>query len=369
MSFMKKVWTSWAVVVIVFGILLIAPLFLNDFRINLMGKFLTFAIVAVSLDLIWGYGGMLSLGQGLFFSLGAYALAMHLKLANSGESLPDFMVWSGLDTLPAIWEPFASAPFALVMVIVVPSVLAFIIGYLIFRSRVQGVYFSIITQALTLIFSLLFIGQQPITGGTNGLTDIQQVFGFTRADTTFLMWMYYISLAFLLITYLACHKIVNSRLGRLLVATRDDESRVRFLGYNPVIVKTLVFSVAAAFTGIAGALYVVQDGIISPAQMGVRPSIEMVIWTAVGGRGTLIGGIVGALVVGWSKSLISADYPEVWEMIFGALFLLTVLFLPKGLYGSIGNWLRGRTSAADEIDMQPDTAEELVTTEKGGITS
>ncbi len=351
---MRKSMTHWLIVAIIFGILLLTPTFLNDFRINLMGKFLTYAIVAVALDLIWGYGGMLSLGQGLFFTLGAYALAMHLKLTNSGTSLPDFMVWSGVDELPRIWEPFASAPFALAMVVVVPAVMAFVIGYFIFRSRVQGVYFSIITQAMTLIFSLLFIGQQPLTGGTNGLTDIQQVFGYTRADPAFLRGMYFISLGALFAVYLICWWVVNSRFGRLLVATRDDESRVRFLGFNPVVVKTLVFGLAGALTGIAGALYVMQDGIISPSQMGVRPSIEMVIWTAVGGRGSLLGGIIGAISVGWTKSLISADYPEVWEMIFGILFLLIVLFMPKGIVGTVRDlFMRGRADTADIEVAQP----------------
>ncbi len=354
---MRKSITHWIVVAILFGVLFIAPFFLNDFRINLMGKFLTYAIVAVALDLIWGYGGMLSLGQGLFFSLGAYALAMHLKLQNSGTSLPDFMVWSGVETLPAIWAPFANPVFALAMVVVVPTVFAFIIGYFIFRSRVQGVYFSIISQALTLIFSLLFIGQQPLTGGTNGLTDIQQVFGFTRADPMFLRNMYFLSLVILLLAYLACWQVIHSRFGRLLIATRDDESRVRFLGFNPVIVKTLVFGFSAALTGIAGALYVIQDGIISPAQMGVRPSIEMVIWTAVGGRGTLLGGIVGALTVGWAKSLISADYPEIWEMIFGALFLLSVLFLPRGIVGTVQHLFR-QIVRSNESDTRTKTADD-----------
>lgn len=344
---MKKSVLHWIIVAVIFGALLIAPQFLNDFRINLMGKFLTYAIVAVALDLIWGYGGMLSLGQGLFFSLGAYALAMHLKLENSGDALPDFMVWSGVEELWPFWQPFYSAPFALAMVVIVPTVLAAIIGYLIFRSRVQGVYFSIITQALTLIFSLLFIAQQPRTGGTNGLTDLQQVFGFTRAEPAFLKNMYFISLAFLFVIYVICWWVTNSRLGRLLVATRDDESRARFLGFNPVVVKTLVFAMAAAFTGIAGALYVVQDGIISPAQMGVRPSIEMVIWTAVGGRGTLLGGIVGAVSVGWAKSLISAEAPEVWEMIFGALFVFIVLFLPKGITGTIRDLFTRKGEASE----------------------
>lgn len=332
---MKKTVLHWIITAVIFGLLFMAPIYLNDFRINLMGKFLTYAIVAVALDLIWGYGGMLSLGQGLFFSLGAYALAMHLKLENSGDSLPDFMIWSQVDELWPLWQPFQNAPFALAMVIVIPTIVAFVIGYLIFRSRVQGVYFSIITQAMTLIFSLLFIAQQPRTGGTNGLTDLQQVFGYTRADPLFLKNMYFISLVFLLVAYVSCWWITQSRFGRLLVATRDDESRVRFLGFNPVIVKTVVFSFAAALTGIAGALYVVQDGIISPAQMGVRPSIEMVIWTAVGGRGTLLGGIIGAVIVGWSKSLISAQAPEIWEMIFGALFVFIVLCLPKGIAGTI----------------------------------
>jgi urea transport system permease protein len=357
---MKKSITYWFVFWVIIGGLAAAPLYFadNSFRLNLMGKFLCFAIVAIGLDLIWGYGGMLSLGQGLFFSLGGYAMAMHLKLQNSGTSLPDFMVWSGLDKLPRIWEPFSSAPFALAMVVLAPTVVGFVIGFFMFRSRVHGVYFSIITQAMTLIFSLLFIGQQPITGGTNGITDLQTVFGFVRADETFLRVMYLVTLGVLILSYLLCHRVINSRLGRLLVATRDDESRVRFLGHNPVVVKTLVFALSAGLAGLAGALYVIQDGIISPSQMGVRPSIEMVIWTAVGGRGTLLGGIVGALSIGWAKSLISENYPEVWEVIFGLLFLTIVLLLPKGIVGTIRDSFSGlRKPAKTEAIAAPEPAE------------
>ncbi len=326
---------TWGGITIIAIILLSAPLFLSDFRLTLLGKFLTFAIVAMGMVLIWGFGGMLSLGQGLFFGLGAYALAMYLKLETAQGRLPDFMVWTGLTELPWFWTPFQSPVFAIAMVIIIPTVVAAILGFFVFRSRIQGVYFSIITQALTLLVSTLLIGQQPFTGGTNGLTNLTSIFGYPLASQQTKDVLYMVTVVCLIAVYIFCRKLTNSRFGRLLVAMRDDESRVRFLGYDPVVIKTITFAIAAAITGIAGALYVPQVGIISPSTLGVVFSIEMVIWVAVGGRGTLVGAIIGALLVNWGRSTFSEKFPDIWSYFLGALFIVVVLLFPQGIVGTL----------------------------------
>lgn len=325
---------TWGGITVIALILLSAPLFLSDFRLTLLGKFLTFAIAAMGMVLIWGFGGMLSLGQGLFFGLGAYALAMYLKLESAHGRLPDFMVWSGLDTLPWFWSPFQNPVFAIAMVIIAPTVVAAILGFFVFRSRIQGVYFSIITQAMTLLVSILLVGQQPYTGGTNGLTDLGTIFGYSRANQSTQNALYFATVICLIIVYIFCRKLTNSRFGRLLVAMRDDESRVRFLGYNPVVIKTITFAIAAAITGIAGALYVPQVGIISPSTLGVVFSIEIVIWAAVGGRATLVGAIIGAILVNTGRSAFSEKFPDIWQYFLGALFIIVVLVFPNGIVGT-----------------------------------
>ncbi len=314
-------------------LLFAAPLVLSDFRINLLGKILTFAILALSLDLIWGYAGMLSLGHGVFFGLGAYAFAMFLKLEASAGELPDFMFWSGLEELPLFWSPFEQAWFALAMVVVIPGALAGAMGYLVFRSRITGVYFALITQALALMISILFIGQQPYTGGTNGLTNLTSVFGHSLYSVDTQQSLYFITVAFLVGAYLLCVGIVSSPFGRLLVAVRDDENRVRFSGYDPATIKTAVYAVSAGLAGIGGALYAPQVGIVSPTVMGIVPSIEVAIWVAVGGRGTLIGAIIGAVVVNYAKSLLSESFPDIWTFFLAALFIGAVLLFPRGIIG------------------------------------
>jgi len=326
---------NWGGITVIAIILLSAPLFLSDFRLTLLGKFLTFAIAAMGLVLIWGFGGMLSLGQGLFFGLGAYALAMYLKLETAQGRLPDFMVWTGLKELPWFWIPFSSPIFAIAMVVIVPAIVAGMLGFFVFRSRIQGVYFSIITQALTLLVSILLIGQQPFTGGTNGLTNLNSIFGHSLASQDTKNALYFVTVICLILVYIFCRKITDSRFGRLLVAMRDDESRVRFLGYDPVVIKTTTFIIAAAITGIAGALYVPQVGIISPSTLGVVFSIEMVIWAAVGGRGTLVGAIIGALVVNAGRSTFSEKFPDIWQYFLGALFIVVVLVFPQGIVGTL----------------------------------
>lgn len=329
----------WVPFVVLVVALLLAPQYLSDFRLSQLGKFLTYAIIAVGLDLIWGYGGMLSLGQGLFFGLGAYGFAMYLKLQASGGKLPDFMFWSGLESLPWFWAPFQNPIFAVVAALVVPALLAGILGYFVFRSRVQGVYFSIITQALTLLTSIWFIGQQAYTGGTNGITNLggAQFFGKGLLSPEVQHGFYYASVVALLLVYLLARWMTNSRFGRMLVALNANEARVRFLGYDPVMIKTLVFVASAAIAALAGILFVPQVGIISPSSMGVVPSIEMVIWVAIGGRGTLFGAIIGALAVSYARSFFSETYPEIWQYFFGLLFVLGVLFFKAGIVGTLIN--------------------------------
>ena len=319
--------------------LLAAPLVLSDFRLSLLAKFLTYAIVALGLDLIWGYGGMLSLGHGVFFGLGAYGMAMYLKLEASGNRLPDFMGWSGVDSLPWFWVPFHNPVFAILMAIFIPALLATLLGYLVFRSRIQGVYFSIITQAMALIMVTLFIGQQPLTGGTNGMTNFSTVFGFSLADTGVQVVLYFVTVACLALAYLLCRWLMHSRYGRLLVASREDENRLRFMGYNPAPIKSLAFGVSGGLAGLAGALFVLQVGLITPSAMGIVPSIEMVIWVAVGGRGTLWGAVLGTLLVNYGKSTFSETFPEIWQYFFGALFIGAVLLFPGGIAGFVRNML------------------------------
>ncbi|MDE2778241.1 MAG: urea ABC transporter permease subunit UrtC [Chloroflexota bacterium] len=341
----------WLAPALVLAALMAAPLLLSDFRVALLGKFLTFAILAVSLNLIWGYAGMLSLGHGVFFGLGGYAMAMFLKLESAGGKLPDFMFWSGLTELPFFWAPFQYAWFAIPMTFVVPAALAGGLGYLVFRSRITGVYFALITQALALIVSILFIGQQPYTGGTNGITNYTTIFGYAINSPTTQTVLYYATLATLALTYLLCAWLIASRFGRLLVAMRDDENRVRFSGYNPAALKTIVFALSAGIAGVAGALFTPQVGIISPTMMGIVPSIEIAIWVAVGGRGVLLGAIVGAILVNGAKSGLSESFPAIWQYFLGLLFIGAVLVFPSGIMGllRVEGWRRPEWLSADRL--------------------
>ncbi|MNW41229.1 leucine/isoleucine/valine transporter permease subunit [compost metagenome] len=320
----------WAVLIL---LLCMVPLFMTPFRLGLFTKFIALAILAVGLDLIWGYGGILSLGHGVFFGLGAYAMAMYLKLEASGSSIPDFMSWSGINALPFFWEPFRYFPVAFLLGILIPAALALILGYFTFRNRIVGVYFTILTQALVMIVVTLFVGKQEWTGGTNGLTGYRDIFGFAFQDSGTKIALYFITLAALIIAYLLCRFIVNSRAGQVLEASRDGENRVRFLGYDPSRFKTFAFTVSGALAGLSGMLFVLQVGIISPSMMGIVPSIEMVLWVALGGRGTLIGAIIGAVVLNAAKTGISEAYPEGWLLVLGGLFVAVVVLMPSGLTG------------------------------------
>ena len=324
---------SWAPLIVMLALLLLAPFVLSDFRLGLLGKFLTFAILALALNLIWGYAGMLSLGHGVFFGLGGYAMGMFMKLEDSGGKLPDFMFWSGLEELPFFIAPFKYAWFALPMVFILPAALAGGLGYLVFRSRITGVYFALITQALALIVSILFIGQQPYTGGTNGITNYSTLLGYQVFSPGTQLALYFITVIALAVVYLVLRLVVNSRSGRIMIAMRDDENRVRFMGYDPAILKTIAFAASGGIAGIAGALFVPQVGIISPSSMGILQSIEIAVWVAVGGRGTPAGPIIGAVLVNAAKSGLSESFPVIWQFFLGGLFIGAVLLFPAGIMG------------------------------------
>ena len=328
------------VVLIFLGIVL--PLALDIFRLNLVGKYLTYAFVAMSLVLCWGYGGILSLGQGIFFGLGGYCMAMFLKLEasdpvttaiQSTPGIPDFMDWNQLTELPWFWVPFDSFAFALVAVLVVPTVFAYIIGAAMFKRRVSGVYFAIITQAVAAILTILIIGQQGLIGGVNGITDLRTLHGWDIRDDSAKYILYYINLFLLAVCILIGRYILNGKVGKLLLALKDKEDRVRFSGYDVANFKIFIFCVAAAFSAIGGAMFTLQVGFMSPSFVGIVPSIEMVIFAAVGGRMSLIGAIYGTLLVNYGKTLFSESFPELWLFLMGALFIGVVMAFPNGLAG------------------------------------
>ena len=317
-----------------------SPLHLSDFRLSLFGKFLAYAILALGLDLLWGYAGVLSLGHGVFFGLGAYAMGMHLMLEIGTQSvyqnaLPDFMVWNQVKALPLFWWPFRSATFTVIAVLAVPMVMALAFGFLAFRSRIRGVYFSIITQALALSAWLVFNRNEMRLGGTNGLADFKTIFGFSLNQASTQRGLYVVTALALVVAYLVCRRITSSRAGKVLVAIRDSETRVLFSGYSPARYKLFVFVVSAVLAGVAGALYAPQVGIITPAKIGVLPSIGMVVWVAAGGRGTLVGAALGAFGVNWMQSWLTTSYPDLWLLFLGGLFMGVVLFFPDGLVGAV----------------------------------
>jgi urea transport system permease protein len=326
-----------AVALVALLLIFLMPVVLTSVRLNQMGRFLALAIAALGIDLIWGYTGLLSLGHGIFFAFGGYALAMHLQLAPvEAGTLPEFMNLYGVEKLPWFWTPFDSFGLAAIAVLLIPSLLGAVLGYLVFRNRIRGVYFSILTQAATIVFFNFFNGQQKLFNGTNGLTNYKTILGadVNAPKTQFVF--YTLTILFLVAAYALCRWLTRGRFGNLLIAIRDDESRVRFTGYNPTSFKVLVFAISAGLAGLAGAMYTLQTGIISPKAMDIAFSIEMVIWVAVGGRASLVGAILGALVVNFAKSLLSEKFPEIWLFFQGGLFLLVVMVLPDGFVG----WLR-----------------------------
>lgn len=321
----------------------VAPAVLSDFRLNLLGKFLCLAMVAVGIGLAWGRGGMLTLGQGVFFGLGGYLMAMHLKLADAGPGgVPDFMLLYGDGTVPGWWEPFRSPVVTILAILLLPAGLAALLGLAVFKRRVRGAYFAILSQALAAAFAILLIGQQKVTGGTNGLNGFQGFFGYDLSDPVNKRMLYYIAAVVLLLMVAAVRLLMRSRYGELLVAVRDQENRVRFLGYDPALVKVVAYTVAAAFAAIGGALFTPIVGIISPADVGVVPSIAFLVGVAIGGRATLLGPVLGAIGVSWAETSLSESFPSFWTYFQGALFIVVVAFLPNGL-ATVGQvWRRRR---------------------------
>ena len=359
-------WVVGAILLLVMPLLNLLPpedswMHLSDFSLNRFGKFLAFAILALGLDLIWGYTGILSLGQGVFFGLGAYCMSMHMMLTIGKESvygsdMPDFMVWNQVKELPFFWKPFYSFPVAVIGAMLVPMAFALVFGFFAFRSRIKGVYFAIITQALALVAWLVFNRNDTNLGGTNGLTDFKQILGYRLSEPSTQLVLYVITVLCLGASYLFCQWIIRSRAGRVLVAVRDSEKRVVFSGYTPANYKLFVFVVAAALAGLAGMLYAPQVGIITPAQIGVLPSLEMVIWVAVGGRASLSGAVLGAVSVNYGRSVLTNYFPELWPFILGGLFVLVVLLFPDGLIGMMrkGKDLLRRRNVEEEKPALPE---------------
>lgn len=314
-------------------LLIVLPSALDAFRLNLVSKYLVFAVVGVGIVLSWGYGGILSLGQGIFFGLGGYLMAMHLKLAASAPDLPDFMVWSSTEVLPWWWEPYHSLTITLISILVLPGILAFTLSYAIFRKRVSGVYFAIITLALALTLTVLIVGQQGYTGGANGITDFKTLAGMSIISEGSKKFLYFVQVLFVFLVMAIAAAIIRSRLGKILIAIRDREDRVRFSGYDTALFKAFAFTVGAVFAAIGGALYSVQVGLITPTLVGAVASIEMVIYVAAGGRLSIVGAVYGALLVGWARSIISENFPTLWLFFIGGLFIVITMFLPAGLAG------------------------------------
>lgn len=340
-------------------LVVVFPLTLDIFRLNLIGKYLCYAFVAVGLVMLWGWGGVLSLGQGVFFGLGGYAMAMFLKLeASDVEStkiqttpgIPDFMDWNQLTALPTWWKPFEHLPFALAAVVVVPAILAFIIGFAMFKRRVGGVYFAIITQAVALILTVLIIGQQGYTGGVNGMTDLKTMLGWDIRTDSAKYILYFVCVALLIASVLLCLWVQKGKVGTLLLAMRDKEDRVRFSGYDVSMFKVFVFCLAAAISGIGGAMFALQVGFMSPSFVGIVPSIEMVIFAAVGGRMSLVGAVYGALLVNFGKTYFSETFPDLWMFCMAGLFIGVTMFFPDGLAGlyesKVKPWFARRRQAS-----------------------
>ncbi|HCS69556.1 MAG TPA: urea ABC transporter permease subunit UrtC [Rhodospirillaceae bacterium] len=336
-----------------------SPLHVSSYSVALLGKYLCYALLALSVDLVWGFCGVLSLGHAAFFALGGYAMGMYLmrQIGTRGvygdPILPDFMVFLNYKELPWFWYGFDQFWFAALMVIVVPGVLAFVFGWFAFRSRVTGVYLSIITQALTFALMLAFFRNDMGFGGNNGLTDFKEILGFdVQADST-RVGLLVASAVALALGFIICKALVNSKFGKVLIAVRDAESRTRFLGYRPENYKLLVWTLSACMAGVAGALYVPQVGIINPSEFTPANSIEVVIWVAVGGRGTLVGATVGAIIVNFGKTLFTGILPEFWLFALGGLFIAVTLFLPKGIVGTYDDWKAKRRASKDAAAPQP----------------
>ena len=336
----------------------------SNFTINIWGKYLCYAILAISVDMLWGYTGLLSLGQALFFSLGGYMMGMHLmrmigSLGQHKKPIPDFLVFLGWEQLPSFWVPFSSFAFSVCMVVLVPALLAWVFGYLAFRSRIKGVYFSILTQALTYGAALQFFRNDMLMGGNNGFTDFKFLLGADVRSAVTQRALYIATGVLLLVVYLLCRWLTRTKFGLIQRAVRDSETRVLFSGYSAANYKLFVFVLCAVIAGLAGALYVPQVGIINPAEMQTEKSLEIIVWVAVGGRGTLLGPIIGAIAVNalrsWATVGKTADY---WPIMMGGLFILVVLFMPKGVVG-LPAQLRGYFAKRKPADSEPEAAADV----------
>jgi len=359
---------EWIITTVIASLLIVVMPLLNsfgvisDFTINLWGKYLCYAMLAISVDLLWGYTGLLSLGQALFFSLGGYMMGMYLMrmIGDMGQyhkDMPDFLVFLGWEQLPTFWKPFSSFPFAMIMMLLIPGIVSLIFGFLAFRSRVKGVYFSILTQALTYGASLMFFRNDMLMGGNNGFTDFRFILGFDIRSAGTKRGLFIVTAIVLTAIYVGLRCLTRSRFGLVQQAVRDSENRVLFSGYSSPNFKLFIFVLSALIGSIGGALYVPQVGIINPSEMTTEKSLEAVVWTAVGGRGTLVGPIVGAISVNALKSWATRAYPDLWLIILGGMFILVVLFLPKGIVGVPGmirDMLkkRGRPREPDETPIK-----------------
>ncbi len=337
-------------------------LHVSDFSINLYGKYLCYAILAISVDVLWGYTGLLSLGQALFFSLGGYMMGMHLmrmigSLGQYHEPIPDFLVFLGWHSLPSFWRPFASFPFALCMGLLLPGIVALFFGHLAFRSRIRGVYFSILTQALTYAACLLFFRNSLLLGGNNGFTDFKFLLGHDLRSAASQRGLYLATVVALVLVFLCCRWLSRTKFGLVQQAIRDREDRVLFSGYAAGQYKLFVFLLCSLIASIGGMLYVPQVGIINPSEMSPEKSLEAVVWVAVGGRGTLIGPVLGAVGVNALKSWTTRAFPDLWLLFLGTVFVLVTLFMPKGLVGLPGQLKALRRRYGPRIKLAPEPAE------------
>lgn len=377
----EKAWGALAMVVavicVIFPVLnLLVPadsiLHLSDYTVALTGKILCYAIVALAIDLVWGYTGILSLGHGVFFALGGYSFGMYLmrQIGTDGSyhsNLPDFMVFLDWKTYPWYWQMTDHFWYAILLVVMVPGVLAFVFGYFAFRSRIKGVYFSIITQAMTYAFMLLFFRNETGFGGNNGFTDFKRLLDIPITTPQMRMALFIMTGVTMLTLLVVSRAIVTSKFGRVLTAIRDAESRVMFSGYNPLHYKLAIWTFSAVICGIAGALYVPQVGIINPSEMSPGNSIEIAIWAAVGGRGTLIGPLVGAGIVNGAKSYFTEAFPEYWLYFLGLLFVLATLYLPQGVLGLIDKMKSKRQAGKTSPEVQSNSATTLSADAETGV--
>ncbi len=337
-SLLNKNTLSIVLALICFVLLFLAPLYLSAFKLSLLGRFLALGMLGIGISLIWGFTGILSLGQGVFYALGGYAIAMHLVLVQSGDKLPGFMARSfkpRILELPWWWAPFESPWFAIAMVIVLPMIAASLLATLVFWRRISGVYFALITQALVLAFTTLIVSQQSYTNGFNGLTNFSTIFSFDITTENGRRVLYLITVVVLLLVWLFAQWITRTHFGKVLVSIRDGENRTRFLGYNTTPYKVVIFTIAGIMSGIAGAFFTMHAGIISPRDVGVAPSIEMVVWVAIGGRESITGAVLGMVLGNLVADSVSSRFPESWPLMLGALFIVVGMVLPKGLVGLV----------------------------------